>query len=71
MTFHEDDKIMDPLTFGRLMLEIDCNLPKEKITEKEVWKQFEEDILTMLIDARAVLATHMDEIIQQSRRNKE
>lgn len=71
MTFHEDDKIMDPLTFGRLMLEIDCNLPKEKITEKEVWKQFEEDILTMLIDARSTLATHMDEIIQQSRRNKE
>jgi hypothetical protein len=71
MTFHEDDKIMDPLTFGRLMLEIDCNLPKEKITEKEVWKQFEEDILTMLVDARSTLATHMDEIIEQSRRNKE
>ena len=71
MTFHEDDKIMDSITFGRLMLEIDCNLPKEKITKKEIWKQFETSVLTILVDARHTLAAHMDEIIEQSRRNRE
>ena len=57
-----DLHLIDPLTFGTLLLEIDCNLPV--ICEATVRQQFMTDLNSRVEEAKSVFEDSLQNIVQ-------
>jgi hypothetical protein len=64
----DNDNILDPVDFKSLILALNCNYPKEKITADKVWKEFFLDLEIKLQDAKFLLELCMDKIIEEARK---
>ena len=58
------DNILDGLTFDMLILEVHCNLPKDKINFSAIKKQLQEDIDMRIEDAFSMLELCKDNLVK-------
>ena len=57
--------LIENLTFDTLLLEIECNC--EKIDERSVTQQFEEDLRSRVAEARVIFQTNLESIIRKAK----
>jgi hypothetical protein len=60
--------LIDPLTFETLLLEIGCN--SRDINEDSVRRQFEDDLLSRIQEAREVFEVNLQNIVKQARKER-
>ena len=62
-------KLVEPLTFATLLLEINCNLPA--IDSASVTKQFETDLESRIDEAREIFAANLKNIVNHAKKSHE
>jgi hypothetical protein len=67
---HEvDSYLIDPLTFGTLLLEINCNI--RDINAATVTAQFEEDLQSRIEEARSIFKSNLKNIVKKAKKDRE
>jgi hypothetical protein len=67
--YNRDQKIIDPLTFANLLLEVNCNL--RDITPEAVMEQFETDLRARVKEARETMRDNLQNIVNYARKERE
>ena len=67
--YNRDQKIIDPLTFADLLLEVNCNL--RDITPEAVMEQFETDLLARVEESREIMRDNLQNIVNHARKERE
>lgn len=57
-------KLIDPLTFAELLLEIHCNI--EHISEETITQQFEDDLKSRVVEARSIFRANLRNILAKA-----
>lgn len=66
--YNRDLKIIEPLTFAVLLLEVNCNLPE--ITPEAVLHQFETDLQGRIEEARQIIRDNIGNVVRYARRER-
>lgn len=61
------DSLLDVLTFDDLILQIHCNVPKDKMTSERVMAELDCLLDSRMDDMRFLVEKNMDKIIEYSR----
>lgn len=62
-------KLIDPLSFDLLLLEVSCNI--REINRETVTEQFETDLEQRIRDAKEIFAANLDSIVAQAKEERE
>lgn len=69
--YERDQNMLDPYSFSDLLLELECNFPKEKLTLANIDKHFNEVLNEKVRVAREVFKDNLNNIQQQALKEKE
>ncbi len=69
--YQRDQNMLDPYSFSDLLLELECNFPKEKLTRANIDKHFNEVIADKVRVAKEIFLDNLNNIQQQSLKEKE
>ena len=67
--YNRDLRIIEPLSFAVLLLEINCNL--RDITPEAVMEQFETDLQARVKEAREAMRDNLQNIVNYARKERE
>lgn len=68
--YERSQNFLDPYSFDTLLLEINCNIPNDKITREAVLKQVQENIQNKVEEAYHIIECNLDNIVKQAREEK-
>jgi hypothetical protein len=66
--FTEDLKLIEPLTVGAFLLEVNCNIPE--ITPEALRAQFNEDLQNRIHDAREIFNSNLSNFIRKAKQTR-
>lgn len=66
--YERDQNIIEPLSFDTLLLELNCNVAKENLTEAEVIRQFEIDLNQRVNESKEVFKNNLKNILHEAKR---
>ena len=64
-SYERSQNILENYNFDTLLLELSCNIPKEKLTRSKIVKHFEQVLQSKVDEAREVFQDNLNNIQQQ------
>lgn len=69
--YEREQNILGPYNFDTLLLEISCNIPKERLTREEIEKQFKTVLALKVSEAKEIFKDNLENILKQAIKERE